>query len=93
MPYVEMELRDKLASPISTLAESIVEEYPWWADAAGALNYAITCLCLQVMPDQPHYGDLATVVGILETAKLEFYRKLAAPYEDKKCAKNGEVYP
>jgi hypothetical protein len=28
----------------------------------------------------------------LETAKFEFYRRLAASYEDEKIAENGDVY-
>ncbi len=29
---------------------------------------------------------------VLETAKLEFYRRVAGPYEDAKISENGEVY-
>jgi hypothetical protein len=32
------------------------------------------------------------VVGVLECAKLEIYRRIAAPYEDKKIVENGDVY-
>lgn len=38
------------------------------------------------------YQTLAEVTGVLETAKLEVYRRIAAPYEDEKRAQNGEVY-
>jgi hypothetical protein len=38
------------------------------------------------------YAAIADVVTVLETAKLEFYRRVAAPYEDRKVAENGDVY-
>jgi len=31
-------------------------------------------------------------VGVLECAKMELYRRVAAPYEDKKKEENGDVY-
>lgn len=31
-------------------------------------------------------------IGALEAAKLEFYRRVVAPYEDKKIFDNGDVY-
>ena len=34
----------------------------------------------------------AEVLGVLECVKLELYRRVAAPYEDKKCQENGDVY-
>jgi len=35
---------------------------------------------------------VATVTGVLECAKLELYRRIAAPYEDTKIEENGDVY-
>jgi len=32
------------------------------------------------------------IIGALECAKLELYRRVAAPYEDDKIAENGDVY-
>ena len=31
-------------------------------------------------------------MGALECAKLELYRRVAAPYEDVKIMENGDVY-
>jgi hypothetical protein len=31
-------------------------------------------------------------IGVLECAKLELYRRVAAPYEDEKIAESGDVY-
>ena len=39
----------------------------------------------------PSYADYAEVLAALEAAKLEFYRRHVAPYEDKKIKENGDV--
>ncbi len=38
------------------------------------------------------YTAIADVVKVMETAKLEFYRRIAVPYEDQKMSTNGDVY-
>ena len=79
MPYVVQGIRDNIAKgmkPAST----------------GTLNYAITKLVLEYLPANPRYADYNTVVGVLESAKLEFYRRACAPYENQKAHDNGDVY-
>lgn len=60
----------------------------------GQLNYAITALLNRYIADRHGvtYGTVNEIVGVLECAKLELYRRVAAPYEDRKCAENGDVY-
>lgn len=60
----------------------------------GRLNYLITRaieLYLQQWP-KPSYQLYNEVVGVLECAKLEFYRRKIAPYENDKLAEHGDVY-
>ena len=59
----------------------------------GALNYLITKLCLAYI-DQvgSRYETFNAVIGALECAKQEMYRRAIAPYEDAKAAVNGDVY-
>jgi hypothetical protein len=60
------------------------------------LNYDLTRQCLRFIKHQPgglNYANINAVVGVLECMKLEFYRRAAAPYEDKKIQQNGDVYP
>ncbi len=59
---------------------------------AGELNYAITQVILDYLGNDITYATLNTVVGALECAKLELYRRVAVPYEDQKCRINGDVY-
>lgn len=59
----------------------------------GELNYAITCLCREyIMSRGASYANINDVMGALESAKQEFYRRVAVPYEDKKIKDNGDVY-
>jgi hypothetical protein len=37
------------------------------------------------------YGTVATVSGVLKNVNDEFYRRVAAPYEDKQITRNGDV--
>lgn len=60
----------------------------------GELNYAITKLCNEFFKTTGEdYTARNGIIGVLECAKLEFYRRAVAPYEDKKILQNGDVYP
>jgi len=59
---------------------------------AGELNFLITTFIRDYYLRKPCYQTINDVVGALEGAKLEFYRRIAAPYEDIKIKENGDVY-
>jgi hypothetical protein len=60
---------------------------------AGDLNYMITKYCDAYLRTKGRrYEHINTVIGVLECAKQEFYRRIAAPYENEKIAENGDVY-
>ena len=60
---------------------------------SGELNYVLTRVIQRFLASQPPgYEAFNTVVGALECAKLEFYRRAAAPYEDIAKERNGDVY-
>lgn len=60
---------------------------------AGELNFVLTSICDRYLKDEgKNYGHINEVIGVLECAKLEFYRRIAAPYEDVKIKENGDVY-
>ncbi len=80
MPYISQERRQLME--LGTLPSN-----------AGDLNYAITCLVLDYFQEQGgRYQQINDILGALEGAKLEFYRRVAAPYEDTKIKENGDVY-
>ena len=57
----------------------------------GALTYAIYRLMHNYLGVGPTFADHAEVLGCVEAAKLEFYRRKCAPYEDAKRGENGDV--
>ena len=60
----------------------------------GELNFAITSLLDNYILEGGGlcYDSINDCIGVLECAKLELYRRLAAPYETIKMAQNGDVY-
>ena len=61
----------------------------------GTLNYIITRLCdywSRDMSGEANYEKYNAVIGVLECVKQELYRRQIAPYEDKACERNGDVY-
>lgn len=70
------------------------EHFPeFGADSVGELNYQLTLVCKAYMTREGlSYGTINDIVGALESAKLEFYRRIAVPYEDEKIKENGDVY-
>lgn len=80
MPYVDQKTREELEGVFSP-------ENP------GELNYKITCLILNYIETKGlKYSTINDIVGVLDCAKMEFYRRIAIPYEDKKIEENGDVY-
>ena len=65
---------------------------------AGELNYAVTMVVdaylarAAASEGRTRYKHLNEAIGVLECAKLELYRRVAAPYEDQKIAESGDVY-
>lgn len=85
MPYIPQDRRKDIGEVFTD--EPLV--------GPGELNYAITKL-IDVHVAEVHgglcYDAVNEVIGALECAKLELYRRIAAPYEDVKLHENGEVY-
>lgn len=82
MPYVKQTARTRLLADKGPVPEN-----------AGELNYMISMLCLRYLQYQDTgYTSINDVLGALEGAKLEFYRRYASPYEDWKAAENGDIY-
>lgn len=60
---------------------------------SGELNFAISNLLSNYIKIQGlSYTAINDIIGALEGAKLEFYRRVAVPYEDEKIKENGDVY-
>ena len=88
MPYIKSEDRVELIKSPYQMA-LYPERFP---KTAGELNYVITLLIHNFLARQDlSYTKINEVIGVLECAKLELYRQIAVPYEDKKKTENGPV--
>lgn len=91
MPYLHPEDREVMDTTINMDSLRV-------ADSPGELNYQLTRYCDQYLYQNAEIGKPPTyklfndVIGALECAKLELYRRLVAPYEDVKRHDNGDVY-
>ena len=85
MPYIKQIDRDRLDPQINALASKINTEA-----RAGELNYIINQLMLKLI-GKGKYSDINELIGAIDCAKLEFYRRKAVPYEDEKAKENGDL--
>lgn len=80
MPYVTKEEREEL-------------EFDGYAATAGELNYLFTKTINKFIDTHGlSYQKINDIIGALEGAKMEFYRRVVVPYEDRKIKENGDVY-
>ena len=85
MPYPKKDQRDKVYSG------GLIE--PYMIESTGQLNFAIsTLLTNYIVTKKLSYQTTNDILGALEGAKLEFYRRVAVPYEEQKIKENGDIY-
>jgi hypothetical protein len=58
----------------------------------GELNYCFSILIDQYLGGIVNYQRINDILGALEGAKLELYRRVAISYEDQKRYDHGDVY-
>lgn len=81
MPYIKTSKRYELDNELVSVKSS------------GELNYKITMLVKNYIDNKGQcYDTLNEVIGVLECAKLELYRRKIANYENEKIKENGDVY-
>lgn len=87
MPYIDSGDREFLDEPLDDMNFTLTDLGP------GALAYAITSMVNgYVRARGKSYASYASAVGILETVKLEYYRRQVAEYEEAKRELNGDVF-
>lgn len=87
MPYIKPESRTKYEKVLRELI-GILKSLPV-EEVDGEVNYVVTKMLKEVY--SLRYFNLNRAVGALECIKLEFYRRVAAPYEDRKIKESGDV--
>lgn len=92
MPYIAPEKRTSLDLAIKEVTNALakLEMDEETNNFEGNLNYVISSIINKSYAVS--YRDINDVIGVLECVKLEYYRRVAAPYEDQKAFDNGDVY-
>ena len=84
MPYIKQDKRRQLDPYLAELAAKVNSE--------GELNYCIykiSCLLIERLGES--YDNYSMCSSAMEHAKLEWYRRRVAPYEDRKIEENGDI--
>ena len=94
MPYINESARLELDDCIDNMVECLThgndisnEEF---TTLLGEINYTFSRILAKSM-GQTSYSKIAMITGVLENIKQEFYRRIAASYEDKKIIENGDI--
>lgn len=86
MPYITKERRFAFAPLVEAARVARL-------DTTGELNFALTSLCREFLAQHGiSYRTFNEIVGALECAKIELYRRQIASYEDSKLSQNGDVW-
>lgn len=86
MPYIDVKTKHRLYFDDGPQAGL--------ADTAGHLNYLLTVTIIEYLANHGlSYQTCNDIVGALDNCKDEFKRRVQNPYEDRKIAENGDVYP
>ena len=89
MPYIKPQDREIYEPMIDVLMNELRYAENW----KGDLNFIVSTILNDLLTAYgTSYSMLNDMVGVLECAKLELYRRMAAPYEDEKIEDNGDVY-
>jgi hypothetical protein len=93
MPYIAAADRPAYDALIDRLAAELRRQDH--AKRKGHANYVITRLLRGAFgvdsPEGESYSSYADLIGTLEAAKLETYRRWVAAYEDRAIARHGDV--
>ncbi len=94
MPYITQEKREVLDPAIDRLAMALVDLQNGAAgekdNMEGNINYVVSTLLANFYNN--NYADINNAVGLLNCIALEYYVRLAVPYEAQKAFENGDVY-
>lgn len=87
MPYIKKEAREFYHFEVKNL----VEKLKTVDFVAGDINYIVSNIIAEAYKAKPSYQTINNMIGALEGAKLEFYRRVATPHEELKALENGDV--
>lgn len=88
MPYITPARRAEFDSAI----EVLLHRMNWKQARDGDVNYILTRLIAGYYKADQGYERMARGLACFEAAKLEYSRRVMAPYEDLKMKENGDVF-
>jgi len=87
LPYIKESRRSKYEKILEELVKILKTLPPEEID--GELNYVVSKILREIYPLR--YFHINKAIGVLECIKLEYYRRVAAPYEDSKIEEAGDI--
>lgn len=87
MPYIEHSQRELVDDDLNAIID-VLDEEGW---PTGMVNYIISSIVWTWFKQRPSYSTINAIKGALGCVWDEFYRRLAAPYEDTKRGINGDL--
>lgn len=92
MPYIKQEKRDVLDPVIEEVINALrgLQSDDPEDNTEANLNYILSKLLDKMYI--ANYREINNAVGVLFTTAFEYYRRVAAPYEDQKQHDEGDVY-
>ena len=93
MPYIAKNLREQLNPHLDEVVRLLREV--GYDRIDGALNYTLSYITAASMRPETgwRYAVIARAHGALLAAAAEFYRRIAAPYENRARSSNGDIEP
>lgn len=92
MPYIPQCRRDQFVHHTYDYSIDLPKEIAKHVETTGDLNYVISTIIHEYFKRGGRYQHINDILGALEGAKLEFYRRVAEDYEDNKIVENGDIY-
>ena len=90
MPYITSEKRNDLQLLLREVISGIHKKE---VESVGDLNYIITTIVHHFIEKHgTNYTNLNSIIGVLECAKQEYYRRIVTEYEKIKIHENGDIY-
>ena len=88
MPYIDKKRRIKYEKGLKEVL-NMLNKVPN-ENVDGELNYVISMILKGLY--KASYYNYNRAIGVLESVKLEFYRREVASYENKKIKENDDIY-
>jgi hypothetical protein len=91
-PYILPSSRPPIDEAVDHLVEVIRSQNSdgaWMGDAAYAISRLLPGLTLKF--GEPRYWHMVALMGIMETVKIELFKRIASPFELERMKHNGDV--